>query len=72
MCCSLLIILTYQTGDSYLRTVLDLANKQGVTENSQRKEKIPPTPGFEPQASQSLVGATLSLPPGGLDFLSLT
>ena len=34
-----------------------------------QKEKNPTTPGFEPQATQCLVGATLSSPPGGMDFL---
>ena len=31
----------------------------------QRKEKNPPSPGFELQVSQCLVKATLSLTPGG-------
>ena len=43
---------------------------KGVTERGQSKEKkIPPTPGFELQVTQCLVGATLSLSPGGMDFL---
>ena len=32
----------------------------------QRRKKIPPTPGFELQVTQRLVGATLSFPPGGI------
>ena len=50
-----------------LRTVLDLANnKVYVTEKHQKKGK---NPGFELQVFQCLVGATLSLIPGGLGFL---
>ena len=37
--------------------------------NSEERKKIPPTPGFELQVTQCLVRATLSLPPGGMDFL---
>ena len=37
-------------------------------EKGQRRKKIPPTPGFELQVTQCLVGATLSSPPGGMDF----
>jgi len=33
-----------------------------------KKEKIPPTLGLKPQFTQCLVGATLSSPPGGMDF----
>jgi len=36
-----------------------------------KKEKIPPTPGFELQASRCLFRATLSSAPGGMDFFSL-
>ena len=32
------------------------------------RKKIPPTPGFELQVTQCQVGATLSSPPGGMDF----
>ena len=35
-------------------------------------KKIPPTPGFELQVSQCLVRATLSSPPGRMDFLTET
>jgi len=34
----------------------------------QRRKKIPPTPGFEPQVTRCLVGATLASPPGGMDY----
>ena len=34
-------------------------------------QKIPPTPGFELQVTQYLVGTTLSSPPGGMDFFFL-
>ena len=33
-----------------------------------KKEKIPSIPGFEPQVTWCLVRATLSFPPGGMDF----
>ena len=32
-------------------------------------KKIAPTPGFEPRVTRCLVGATLSSPPGGMNFL---
>jgi len=43
-----------------------------VTEKGQSRKKIPPTPGFELQATRCLVRATLSSPPGGMDFLPET
>ena len=41
------------------------------TEKGQRRKKIPPTPGFEPQVTQCLVGATLTSPSGGMDWTTM-
>jgi len=39
-----------------------------VEQKGAKEEKIPPTPGFKLQVTQSLVGDTLSYRPGGMDF----
>jgi len=35
---------------------------------AKERKKILPTPGFEPQVTQSVVRDTLSSPPGGMEF----
>jgi len=51
------------------KNVIDLGRNRKGAKEREKKEKIPPTPGFEPQVSQCLVGATLSSTPGGLASL---
>ena len=45
-----------------------MCNRKGP---KQEKKSLQP-PSFEPQVTQCLVGATLSSPPGGMDFLPET